>query len=448
MHAGAPPAPRAAAGPGLYLVYLAWAMMLFDGNFFLAALLGAPLGRLATLIYLPMIALALIRLPDLLGSKRSWILYPPLALFMLTALLSLPTAPNIGFVRDAMKLLLVYYALIITTADQVRTPRQALPIMMMFVWRFLWWAIWSRGQGLVAWHPTLANYDGYGALMVQGAGICYWAGMAVKKRWQRFALFGVSAFAVIGVVASNARGAFLALIAVAGLAWLRSPRKLVTAVAMILAAGVTVAAATLLFESGAFWDEMMSSFTEGTEEGTGAQRWALWGVAIEVWKQHPIIGVGPGNVGAFASGIFQPGDLTLFPNPTMLYGFNLHNAYMQVLAEFGTVGMLAFLWMHVDFFMKNRALHTPEAAAMWAAGGGAKRFELRYLALGLEAGFLGIMFANALYANLFESWLFTAWAANRMLWGVSREPRKSASRRRRPAEAAFPTAPPDTRFAG
>ena len=43
---------------------------------------------------------------------------------------------------------------------------------------------------------------------------------------------------------------------------------------IMMAAGLVVMiASATLFDSGAFWSEIKSSFTQGTEEGTGAEIW-------------------------------------------------------------------------------------------------------------------------------------------------------------------------------
>jgi O-antigen ligase len=433
------------AGPAHYLVYAAWGIALFDPHYLLAFLVTEQAGRLATLTYFPLILLALARSPALFGSpRRVWITFPPLMLFFAVGAAGLFTAPNPGLARDTLKVLLPYFAMIVATADLIRTPRQAWPIVVMFVVRFAWWAAFSRQTGIVGWHPSLANYDAYGGLMVQGAGLCYWVGMGVKRGRVRWALFALAAFCVLGVVASFARGAFLSLVALAGVVWLRSPRKVVTGAAMILAAGLTFAGAGLLFEENFFWEEIKSAFTEGTSEGTGGQRMAMWGAAVEVWKEHPIFGVGAANFGAFASTFFRDGQIEQFPNPMMFYAFNLHNAYVQVLAEFGLVGTFAFLWMHWDFFRKNRDLQRPDFGGRWATSPFGRRVDLRFLAMGVEAAMIGVMLANFFYASLFTSWLFTTIAVNRMLWGVTRgdgrappAPPHSARPVRGPAQVAI-----------
>jgi O-antigen ligase len=433
-------APRPQVSAAVWLVYLGWVTVLFDPHYFVAAFAGAAFGRLATVVYFLLLLLLLARIPVNVAAGRLWVLFPAYLVWMAVGVLAMPVAPNVGIVVDCLKILLLYWALAVATPDVIQSPKLLLPIVAMFGFRFLWWEMWGTAAGLVPWHPSMANYDGYGTLTAQGAGICFWMAMGAKKRWHRRLLFALSALSILGVVASAARGAFLALVMVAGVVWLRSPKKLLTAGAMLGAAAVVFLGAMLFFDGAAFWHEIMSSFSEGNTEGTGKQRWELWTAALLVFREHWVFGVGAGNVGAYAASIFEPGQFELFPNPAMFYGFNLHNSYMQVLAEFGVVGFAAFMWLHIDFFLKNRQLRTRDAVAHWNAGGGGRLFDVRYASLALEAGFLALMLTNLVYANLFEAWLVVFWTLNRTMWGVTREVGKRRStpqsRRRRPSVLA------------
>jgi hypothetical protein len=321
-----------------------------------------------------------------------------------------------------------YYALALGTALYIRSVRQAAPIIALIVGQFAWFAVFAGTKGLVPWHPTLANYDGFGGLMVQGAGICYWFAVAAKSRRVKIFLFALAAYCVLGVVASFARAAFLSLVAVVGWIWVRSPRKLLTATVIFAGAIVVVVAATVIFDAGFFWKEIMSAFEEGTETGTGAQRWEVWKVGFKVWMQHPIIGVGGNNFGAFAATHFKFGELAVFPNPSVLYGHNLHNTFMQVLSEFGLVGIGAFAWAVWDFQKRNREIREPGAVARWAQQN--TTWDLRYLALGLEAANIANLLSGMFYATFFMPWFFTTWVANRMLWAVTRGPTQARPPRR------------------
>lgn len=63
-------------------------------------------------------------------------------------------------------------------------------------------------------------------------------------------------------------------------------------------------------------------------------RFALWGVAIEEWQTSPLVGVGPGN--------YQV-RFPEFVSPYLLRIQTTHNAYLNILAELGLVGLTLFV---------------------------------------------------------------------------------------------------------
>lgn len=402
------------------IVQVLWALILFDLHFFLGELVAPPLGRVLSFATIAILIVLALDLPRILASERVSALFAPFLMLVLAGFLSLPVAENQLVARNAVQYLVVYYILALVSVIYIKTPTQALPILAMFACRFLWWALWAGTKGLVPWHPTLANYDGFGGLMVMGAAICFWFALAVRKNWQRNILMILACYCVLGVVASMARGAFLALVAVALIIWWRSPRKGATTVALVVGAGVLTAAASLLFEDGFFIKEILSVFDEGTEAGTGAHRWAMWGAAIRVWLENPLFGVGAGNFGIYASTFFKAGEIEGFEDPSWFWGVNLHNAYFQILSELGLVGTIAFIWLMVDFVRKNRELLRPESIAKWRERGGAQWLDLRFVALGLESAMAGVFLGNMVYASLLEPWFATLWALNRVLWELTR----------------------------
>jgi hypothetical protein len=399
-------------------VYFVWALTLFDFHFFLSNVVAGPLVYILYFGYPLLLLFVALKAPSIVAGEKPWVWYPPLLLIVVVGLITMLFAENKNLAKISLLFLVQYYALALATALYVRRVREAMPIVVMLFLQFAWYGIWAGTKGLVPWHPTLSNYDGFAGLTVHGAGLCYWFAVGAKSPKLKLFLYALAAYCVLGVVASFARAAFLVLGAVVGWVWIRSPRKLLTGFGIVAAGMIVMAGASLMFESGFFWNEIMSAFEEGTDEGTGAQRWEVWKVGFKVWMQHPILGVGGGNFGAYAASHFRYGELEAFPNPNMLYGFNLHNAHMQILAEFGLVGIGALIWALVDFQIRNRQIRTADAAARWAQFD--TRFDVRFLALGLEVANLANVLSGMFYAQLFMPWFFVIWTANRMLWAVTR----------------------------
>ena len=66
------------------------------------------------------------------------------------------------------------------------------------------------------------------------------------------------------------------------------------------------------------------------------------GIGWEMIKAHPLLGVGPEQVGPQHLEYLPPG--TTLPLPTGYYG-HLHNMYIHYAAERGVPTMLALVWM-------------------------------------------------------------------------------------------------------
>jgi O-antigen ligase len=210
----------------------------------------------------------------------------------------------------------------------------------------------------------------------------------------------------------------------------RSPNKRAAAGGIALAAGVVVFAGVVLF-AGAGVERAAGGEGSNTERnffaeigtisrdfnaGTGEDRRILWDAGWKVFLEHPVLGVGAENFGPFAATYFPRGTIKgrYAQNPAMLYDRKLHNGYVQSLCEFGIVGSLLFIWLVVDFWRRNAALRTPRYRAAWDAATGG-RYDLRWLALGLESGMVAFWGSAVFYNQLFEPWLYVLLTANALL---------------------------------
>lgn len=408
-----PPEPR--KGFLQWTVYITWTLLLFQPQW----LIGGPARKMQTLITLVLLVVLMVRPP-----KRSWA--GPLLAFTLLSIVTMPFAVNRIYAMYPLKALLVYYVATVATLNYIRTPREAMPLVaMVALWQWVWWIGWGLVPGLVPWHPEFANHDSYGPMMVIGAGVCVYFAQAVRSPWLRRIGYACALLCVGGVVSAFARGAVLTMGLVMALAWVRSPRKgrMTAAIALMLI--VVVAAASLMgnsnrsgdVESGPtdFWTEMASSF-KGAEDETGSDRMALWSIAWRLYLGSPVLGVGGSNYGPAAATTLRGVEIkgAYAENQLMLYDRALHNSFLQVLCEFGTVGAIVFVWILVDFFRRNRALRKRANAEAWArATMGA--VSLPMLSLGIESGMVGYLGTAFFYNQLTTPWLYWLLATNFLL---------------------------------
>jgi hypothetical protein len=450
----APAAPALPREPALgfkqHLVYFTWVLTLFAPQW----IIGGPTRQLQSLITVLSLVIIAVNTP-----RRGW--NGPLLAFWAVNLLTMPFAVNRFYATYPVKMLLVFYTFSIITISYIRTPREAWPLIaMMFFWQWIWWIGWGLVPGQVPWHPDLANHDSFGPLMVIGSGICLYFGMAMRKGWMRRVAILLALLCVGGVVSAFARGAVITLALVMVLAWIRSPKKGRMTIAILLMSGTVVVAAEMLgstYRSGdvqagptSFWAEMATSI-KGTSEGTGSDRKVLWDLAWKLYLKRPVFGVGGSNFGPASATQLRASDIggDYAANQYTLYDRALHNTFLQVLCENGTVGAIIFIWMLVDFRRRNAALQRPQLANPWSqAMRGA--VDLRMLALGLESGMVGYLGTAFFYNQLSSPWLYALLTTNLLLHVLATRTAKAAAAQpaTMPARQSTPPRPvPLTAFA-
>jgi len=153
----------------------------------------------------------------------------------------------------------------------------------------------------------------------------------LPARWPLAVRLGVSALVAFPglflLVGAKARSGWFGFIAAMGaLAWMR----LGTRRAALVLAGLVL----LLVAAAPLFPQQLSS-----EELLAAPRFIIWDVALDVWRNWPVLGAG---VGCFSAGYSALGiqfDLSVFGEPVP----HPHNIYVQFLAETGVVGTAVLL---------------------------------------------------------------------------------------------------------
>lgn len=185
----------------------------------------------------------------------------------------------------------------------------------------------------------LGDPNEYGAVLVLILPLAVY-----RALWSRSVagrLLGLAAVAVIlpSVMLTQSRGALVALVFGAALYGLTLERSL--AIRYYAAAGVVATVALALLS-----DEVVARFstifdvaeTGAATDAAVAGRLGAWAVAVQLFHDHPFLGVGAGNFNA----LYQTTAIDL----GIIFGgrdLSPHGLYLQVLSEHGVVGLAIFL---------------------------------------------------------------------------------------------------------
>lgn len=102
--------------------------------------------------------------------------------------------------------------------------------------------------------------------------------------------------------------------------------------------------------------ERLQSATNITTDASNLERLNRWSCAIEMFKERPVFGFGPGTY-AFEYARFQdPENLTII-STNFGDGGNAHSEFLGPLAEMGLMGMIAMILIVIAIFYKGITLY-------------------------------------------------------------------------------------------
>lgn len=175
----------------------------------------------------------------------------------------------------------------------------------------------------------------------------YFFGADEENRRRKLLYLLSAALVVMANIYSGSRGGFIGLASVLFFCWLKSRKKL----AALVAVGM-LALVALVVAPEEYWDQIRSIGEENIEEGTGAERWYSWMRGLEMFADHPIMGVGQGN---------YPWTVMNYEPPERfrdksIGGRAAHSIYFTILPELGLVGVVVFLLLLVPTWRQLSAL--------------------------------------------------------------------------------------------
>lgn len=155
------------------------------------------------------------------------------------------------------------------------------------------------------------------------------------------------AFALIcfGIIGTASRGAALALAGSLSYFWIRSNKKIVGALFIIL-----LVISIVLFAPGMF-KERMGTLQHYEEDSSAVGRITAWKAAIQMAIDNPIFGVGAGNFNS-SYGRFYRVESSSFHNPSRW--ISAHSIYFLVLGEYSILGLIVIITLLYFIYKENK----------------------------------------------------------------------------------------------
>lgn len=163
--------------------------------------------------------------------------------------------------------------------------------------------------------------------------LMYYLSSVASRKLVKRGLQAAILFCALSILATHSRGAFLALVCMAAFLVLKSDKKMLAGIAVVIAA---IPLLTFMPES---WVSRMESIKDYKQDASAMGRINTWWMGFNLANDRPLVG------GGFQ--IYNPESfLRWAPNPEDIHA--AHSIYFAALGEHGYVGLFLFLglcWM-------------------------------------------------------------------------------------------------------
>lgn len=243
------------------------------------------------------------------------------------------------------------------------------------------------GGGSIVWGPPGSLIEGNNEVALAFINIIplmFYVRMVSENKWVRHAMLVSMPLCAIAAIGSYSRGAFLAVAAMLFYLWLKSPKKLVPAIVIILLIPVAVA-----FMPDK-WSQRMDTISTYQEDASAMGRINAWYLAVNLANDRPLVG---GGFELWKGAVFR----LYAPDPNDPHA--AHSIYFQALGEHGWVGFILYMslclltWRKTTWIVR-KARGSPELA--WA-GHLATMIQVSLVGFAVGGAFLSLVYYDVQY---------------------------------------------------
>ncbi len=306
----------------------------------------------------------------------------------------------------------VFFAVNMSVLSQKDNMRALDTILSMYVLSFVVYGLVGIAyKGIVPYHVYLDDEDFFGPFMDIGVAVSLIAAYQTAKPNRFYLMTGV--ISIVGLVASFARGAFLSFCATGLYIWWRSSNRVKNAMMLLIAAVFTVSVTFILFPENAYWKEM-ATIGNSLENEKSEGRHFLIKKGFEIFALYPVLGAGPLNYGFIIPRITSEAEAQSRGMHAAQYATRVaHNIYIQILAELGTIGAMAFVGLIVVFWVRSRkirrlyAQHLPQGGRVQLEADSREQWhKMLMFGFAFEAAMVAYMLNGIFYPILFCPWFY------------------------------------------
>ena len=243
---------------------------------------------------------------------------------------------------DIIKGFLMYYVNYLVFISKVKTKMQFIFLLDVLLASVAFSSFHACRQGGLIWGSRWLNDENQMALLVSMVmPFAFLLFILHKSKIKKMFYLCCMVIYLLVVVISHSRGSTLSMVLAMLLCFLVVRNKIRNFLGIIILVSLS-----LYYAPPVFFEDM-STLQQGTQEQTANDRLYLWGIAMDMFHDHPMLGVGPANYPYY---FFDYEQGVRYSHG----GRVAHSTPIEFLAETGIVGMAIFLLLQLQLYRNWR----------------------------------------------------------------------------------------------